>query len=61
MAHEVFICYSSEDKLVDASACASLEAHYIPCWIAPRDVALGDAWDEAIMNGLETITYDIDC
>jgi hypothetical protein len=38
MAHEVFISYSSEDKLAADALCGALEAARIRCWMAPRDV-----------------------
>jgi len=38
MAHDVFISYSSEDKLAADALCAALEAARIRCWMAPRDV-----------------------
>jgi TIR domain len=54
MAHTVFICHSSKDKLVADAACAALEARRIPCWIAPRDVLGGTEYmeelDEALAN-----------
>ncbi len=40
MTHDVFISYSSEDKLAAEALCDALEAAgiRIRCWIAPRDV-----------------------
>ncbi|PYJ48622.1 MAG: hypothetical protein DME87_11940 [Verrucomicrobia bacterium] len=38
MAHDVFISYSSEDKLAADALCAALEAARIRCWMAPRNV-----------------------
>jgi flagellar biosynthesis GTPase FlhF len=52
MAHTVFICHSSQDKLVADAACAALEAQRIPCWIAPRDILAGDEYGEAIIDAL---------
>jgi hypothetical protein len=52
MAHTVFICYSSHDKLVANAACAALEAQRIPCWIAPRDILAGEEYGEAIVDAL---------
>jgi flagellar biosynthesis GTPase FlhF len=52
MAHTVFICHSSKDKLVADAACAALEAQRIPCWIAPRDILAGDEWGESIIDAL---------
>jgi biopolymer transport protein ExbD len=52
MAHKVFICHSSIDKLVADAACAALEAQRIPCWIAPRDVLPGMEYGKAIIQAL---------
>jgi TIR domain-containing protein/Sel1 repeat-containing protein len=52
MAHTVFICHSSQDKLVANAACAALEAQRIPCWIAPRDILAGEEYGEAIVDAL---------
>jgi len=52
MPHKVFICHSSKDKLVADAACAALEAHRIPCWIAPRDIAPGVEWGGAIVDAI---------
>jgi hypothetical protein len=52
MAHTVFICHSARDKQVADAACAVLESHRIPCWIAPRDILGGDEWGEAIVNAI---------
>ena len=52
MAHKVFICHSSNDKLVADAACAALEAQRIPCWIAPRDILAGEEYGESIVDAL---------
>lgn len=52
MAHTVFICHSSKDKLIADAACAALEAQRIPCWIAPRDILAGDEYGESIIDAL---------
>jgi hypothetical protein len=51
--HKVFICHSSKDKLVADAACAALEAHRIPCWIAPRDITPGDEYAASIIDALD--------
>lgn len=53
MAHDVFICHSSVDKAIADAVCAGLESAGIRCWIAPRDVTPGLAWDEAIVEAIE--------
>jgi hypothetical protein len=53
MAHTVFICHSSKDKLVADAACAALEAQRIACWIAPRDVLGGTEYMEELDLALQ--------
>jgi hypothetical protein len=53
MAHDVFISYSSKDKLTADAMCAALESRGLRCWIAPRDILPGSDWDEAIIDGIE--------
>lgn len=48
MAHEVFISYSAKDKAIADAVCLSLEAEGIACWIAPRNIAIGETWASAI-------------
>ncbi len=38
---DVFISYSSDDKLIADAICAELESRRIRCWIAPRDALPG--------------------
>lgn len=52
--HDVFISYSSKDKKVADSICHSFEENGIRCWYAPRDVAPGVDWREAIMAAIST-------
>jgi hypothetical protein len=52
MAHDVFISYSAQDKPIADAVCATLEAHGIRCWIAPRDILPGIDWGEAIIDGI---------
>lgn len=53
MAHKVFICHSAKDKLVADAACAALEAHRIPCWIAPRDILAGEEYGASLIDALD--------
>lgn len=50
MTHDVFISYSSKDRLAAEAACAVLEARGISCWIAPRDIPPGANWAAAISD-----------
>lgn len=52
MAHDVFISYAKENKVVADAMCAILEQRQIRCWIAPRDVLPGQAYSEAIVEAL---------
>jgi hypothetical protein len=52
MAHDVFISYSSRDKAVADSMCATLESRKIRCWIAPRDVPAGRSWPDALIEAI---------
>jgi TIR domain len=52
MAHDVFISYSSQDKLVADAVCATLEAYKLRCWIAPRDVLPSARWSESIVRAI---------
>jgi hypothetical protein len=52
MPHDVFISYSSKDKLVADRVCHALEEQGERCWIAPRDIPYGADWQEAIMGAL---------
>src|SRR5437763_5382449 len=48
MTHEVFISYSAKDKAIADAVCLSLEAEGVACWIAPRNIAIGETWASAI-------------
>src|SRR5450631_3425043 len=49
---DVFISHATEDQTTAAEVCALLEARGIQCWIAPRDVAPGAQWDDAIVDAI---------
>lgn len=52
MAHDVFISYSTENKVMADAVCHGLEARGIRCWIAPRDVKGGRDFAEAIIEAI---------
>ncbi|MGE0445295.1 MAG: TIR domain-containing protein [Vicinamibacterales bacterium] len=52
MSH-LFISYATDDQAIAQDVCALLEAQGVQCWIAPRDVAAGKVWDEAILDAIE--------
>jgi hypothetical protein len=51
--HDVFISYAQQDKPIADAVCAKLESRHIRCWIAPRDVPPGQAFPEAIIEGID--------
>ena len=53
MAHDVFVSYAHQDRTVANAVCATLEAHGIRCWIAPRDILPGSDWGAAIIDALQ--------
>ena len=53
MSHDVFISYSSLDKLAADAVCHGLEAKGIRCWIAPRDQIAGQPYGEQITGAIE--------
>lgn len=52
MSQDVFISYSSEDKIVADAVVAALENRGIRCWYAPRDIKAGTDWGESITNAI---------
>lgn len=56
MPPQVFISYSSKDRVVANMVCALLEERGHRCWIAPRDILPGTSWGEAIIDGLKAST-----
>ena len=52
MSLDVFISYSTKDKLTADAVCGTLESRGIRCWIAPRDITPGQDWSDAIIDGL---------
>ncbi|HVT82792.1 MAG TPA: TIR domain-containing protein, partial [Phycisphaerae bacterium] len=51
---DVFISYSSKNKLEADTICGQLEANGIRCWIAPRDILAGTEWTEGILEGIDS-------
>ena len=52
MAHDVFISYASQDKVIADGVCAKLESRHLRCWIAPRDIIAGMSYADAIIGAL---------
>ena len=53
MAHDVFVSYAHQDRTVANAVTATLEAHGIRCWIAPRDILPGSDWGAAIIDAIQ--------
>ncbi len=49
---DVFISYANEDRDKAYAICKALEESGISCWIAPRDVPMGDPFIEAIRHAI---------
>jgi formylglycine-generating enzyme required for sulfatase activity len=56
MSQDLFVSYSSKDKLIADSIVASMEKNNIRCWYAPRDIKPGENWGNAILNAIENST-----
>jgi hypothetical protein len=52
MQHDVFISYTTQDKPTADAICHTLEAQGVRCWIAPRDIQLGDNYAETIIKAI---------
>lgn len=52
MTWDVFISYSSQDKLVADAVCHALEAAGVRCWIAPRDALAGQKYQGSIVRAI---------
>ena len=52
MATDVFISYSSNDKLIADAVCHSLEENKITCWMAPREVLPGEGYAHQIIQAI---------
>lgn len=50
--HDVFISYSSKNKVTADAVCAVLEQKSVRCWVAPRDIMPGADWGESIVKGI---------
>jgi len=50
--HDAFVSHSSKDRQAAIAMVHYLEALGIRCWVAPRDIAPGKSYAEAILDGL---------
>ena len=53
MLHDVFISYSSKDRVIADAIVSNFENNDIRCWYAPRDIGPGDDWGEAITKAID--------
>jgi TIR domain len=53
MGHDVFLSYSTKDKVAAESVCAALERGGVNVWMAPRDIAPGASWAGAIVEAID--------
>lgn len=53
MNHQIFISYSSKDKITADAICHVLESNGIKCWIAPRDIPAGSEYGDLIDQAIK--------
>lgn len=53
MAHDVYICYSTQANAAAEALCSALESEGIRCWIAPRDILPGMDWGECVTEAID--------
>lgn len=51
-AREVFVSYSEPDRACALELVERVEAHGIPCWVAPRDIAPSTDWAAEIIDAI---------
>ena len=52
MAHDIFISYSTKDKVTADAICHILEENKMRCWIAPRNITAGKPYAEEILDAI---------
>jgi len=50
---DVFVSYSSKDKVIADAVVAALESESIRCWYAPRDIEPGADWADSITKAIQ--------
>jgi hypothetical protein len=48
----LFISHSKDDEETALAVCSAVEARGARCWIAQRDIQLGDRWSSAIIDAI---------
>lgn len=59
--YDVFISYSSQDKITAFYLCDELEKRDIKCWIAPRDEIAGISYAKQILNAISECSVLVVC
>ena len=54
MGHEVYISHAYKDKSIADAICNGLESSGVKCWIAPRDIPVGEDWVKAVRRAIES-------
>ena len=54
MSNHIFISYSSANKTLAKAVCEGLEKKGLKCWMAPRDISIGEEYAEAIIEAIES-------
>ena len=50
---DIFISYSSKDETVANGLCSQFEKEGLSCWIAPRNIEVGQEYGGEIIKGIE--------
>jgi adenylate cyclase len=53
VSHDVFLSYSSADKVTAHAVVAGLEEHGVRCWMAPRDIPAGAEYGQEILDAVK--------
>lgn len=54
MKYDVFISYSTEDKIIAEGICGYLESNKVRCFVAWRDIKKGEDWAQKIPQALRS-------
>jgi hypothetical protein len=54
MGHEIYISHACKDKRIADAICKGLESSEVRCWIAPRDITVGEDWIKAVRRAIES-------
>ena len=52
MSFDIFVSYSSKDKVVTDALVSALENSGLRCWVAPRDIKPGADWGDSIIEAI---------